>query len=163
MLSWLKRATGFAGLFLWLGWSARLPWGKVPNHSVLRLSWRCNGKEIKIPIPSDPGLPSHMRLPPEQSYKVQMRSYLLRVFVDGRPVLEKRIEPAGWHRDRPLSVFENIPVQPGEHPVKVEFAPEPMAGITDSEGGPWRGRLEFAAGEVWLVTLVEGQWKTRAR
>jgi len=141
-----------------LGGTARLPWGKAPREAILRLSWRSNGQEIRIPLQQEPNLPTHMRLPQEQAYKVQMRSYVLRVAVDGRRLIEKRVEPAGLRHDRPLSVFEELSVAPGPHQLEVEFAPEDLPEKSDG----CRVQLEFRPGKVRLVTLQdEGQWQVK--
>ncbi|MBX3171166.1 MAG: hypothetical protein KF760_27405 [Candidatus Eremiobacteraeota bacterium] len=158
----LRLLFGLFILLLGLGWSARIPWGESPAHATLRLSWRCNGQEIKVPIAQDPNLPAHMRLPPDQAYQVRMRSYLLRVLLDGRPLLEKRIEPAGVRHDRPLSVLEELAVAPGRHRVEVEFRPEPLEGVKENLLPGYQGQLDFGAGRVQLITFQEeGHWQLK--
>jgi len=92
-----------------------------------------------------------------------MRSYLLRVFLDGRSLLEKRVEPAGLRHDRPLSVFEEMAVAPGRHRVEVEFSPEDLkTGVPPLAVPKARLDLEFQAGKVQLVTFQEeGQWQVK--
>ena len=158
-----RRLLGFLALLAGLGWSARLDWGDSPSQSLLRLSWRSNGQEIKIPRVQPSGLPAHMRLPEGQAYDVKLRSYLLRVTIDGKSLLQKRIEPAGIHHDRPLSVFEELPVPAGLHRVQVEFIPESVDGVEPPVIGPaLQVEREFVSGCVLLVTFQEeGQWKVQ--
>lgn len=159
----LRILAGLLSLLVGLGASARLPWGQAPPYGLLRLSWRSNGQEIRTAIAQDPNLPKHMQLPEGQAYKVQMRSYLLRVILDGGLVLEKRVEPAGLRHDRPLSVLEELPVAPGRHRVEVEFSPETLeTGVPAVLVPKARLDLEFQAGKVQLVTFQEeGQWQVK--
>lgn len=159
-----KRLLGFAIMLTLLALSAHLHEGETVTQSMLRLGWICNGQEIKIPLVQDPNLPAHMRLPEDKAFKISLRNYSLRVNLDGKTILEKRVIPGGVHHDRPLSVFEEIVVSPGRHQVEVDFSPEPVAGVTDTiTVEPYRAEIDFAPAAVHLIIFQDGgQWQTKS-
>lgn len=153
---WLASAVGLgvlAGL-------SQLPWGADPKTSLLRLSWRCNGEEIRIPRRQDENLPVHMRLPESQAFDVRIRPYHLLVFLDGQELLRRQLEAPGYHHDRPISVFQEFAVLPGRHRVEVEFLPQAVEGAAPPSGGkPYRASLTFRPGRVTLITQdPQGSW-----
>lgn len=156
----LRRCLAYAlGLGILAGLS-QVPWGATPEGSLLRLSWRSNGEEIRIPRLQNANLPEHMRLPEGQAYDVRIRPYELRVLLDGREVLRQRVESPGYRHDRPLSVFQEFVVAPGQHALEVQFVPQAVAGAAPpSRGTPYRTQLTFQPGQVVLITQdSQGAW-----
>ena len=157
---WARRLLGTSGILLATAWLSQLSCGSTPETGVLRLSWRTNGEEIKIPIHQDPNLPAHMRLPEGQAYDARIRPYRLQLSLDGQPWLDRRIEPPGVRHDRPLSVFQEFVVAPGEHDLEVRFSPEAVEGAPPPQPAePFRIQRNFSAGQVHLITLdAQGAW-----
>lgn len=156
----IRRALMAIGLLLIMVNLGQLSSGRAAEHSMLRLSWRTNGEQIKVAIKQDAQLPAHMRLPEGESYESSVRPYRLQMQLDGTEVLDRRILSAGFRHDRPLSVFEEFSVRPGEHQLVVAFTPETVEGAPPPrETTPYQQKLEFTAGQVKLLTLdVDGAW-----
>ena len=146
---------------LWVvAFLSQLTWGRAPADSLLRLSWRTNGEEVRIPRVQDANLPAHMRLPEDQAYDARIRPYRLQVSLDGREVLDRLIDSPGLRHDRPISVFQEFTVAPGNHALEVNFTPQAVEGAPAPEPTkPYRSKLEFQAGRVALLTLdAESAW-----
>ena len=77
-------------------------------------------------------LPPHMRM--KEICERRHAPFRLVVRLDGETVRDELRKPSGAAGDRPLYVFEDIPVPPGPHRIEVEFREE-------SEGGPRRPPL----------------------
>jgi hypothetical protein len=89
-----------------------------------------------------------MRRPRECTSEVL--AYDLEAVVDGRVVSEKRLTSPGLRADRPLSVEEDLPIPPGEHAVRVTFAPaDPASG---GKVLSFERTVRFERGRVVLVT-----------
>lgn len=150
---WLLTLIGLA----LLGGIQQQPWRHPSSTARLRLSWRTNGQEIKIPRLQDPNLPAHMRLPEGQAFDIKIRPYRLILRVDGQTLLERRVEAAGIRHDRPLSVFEELAIPPGPHDLEVHFFPDDLS----QDDQPFRARWTFGPGRVRLIGLdSEQNWRT---
>lgn len=117
------------GLLLGLSALSHLPYGEQPSHGRLRLSWKTIGETQKLSAaPADPSAPSHMHNP--ESVEERFRDYRLTLTVDGVPTLDRTFSPPGLHRDRPISVFEEVDLPPGEHRIALRYWPVPEDGAT---------------------------------
>ena len=129
-----------------------VPYGRAPEHGVLRLSWKTTGEKIRTAT-KQPGeeVPAHMRA--AENFEEKMRDYQLTVEVDGRPWLDKLMRPPGLHHDRPISVFEEMSLAPGEHQVLLRFWPVP------DEGALWKPEIQrtvsIEAGVIEVLTVEE--------
>jgi hypothetical protein len=91
--------------------------------------------------------------------------FRLRVRIDGETAREALLSPAGASGDRPLYVFEELPVLPGAHRIEVLFREE--RPDTDAPARPARTlaldtTLDLAPRDVALVTLDESGEKLAA-
>jgi ferredoxin len=128
------------------------PQGVDAGHARLRLGWRLAGQTRErcrdLTAVEQAARPVHMRQPRECAREAL--SYELTAAVDGRVVARKVVTPPGLRADRPLSVEEEIDVAPGEHVLRVTFAP------VDATGGgatlALERRVSFAPARVVLVT-----------
>jgi len=148
---------------------------RVPEQSVIRLTWRVRSHRQEACRRLTPeelaALPPHMRR--EEVCEGRLLPYHLRVVLDGRTILEEEVRPAGVRADRPLYVYHEIPVAPGEQRLEVEFVREDVlragtrggdqrpTGTIESEAERGREspavlrferRLMLAAGQVTLLT-----------
>lgn len=132
-----------------VAWCSQVPYGRTPSHGVLRLSWKTVGEKIRVAVAEQGDVPDHMRV--QKDYEEKMRSYRLRAEVDGKVWLDKLMQPPGLHHDRPISVFEELELAPGEHDVVVQFLPEP------AEGATWkpevRKRVAIHRGLIQVISL----------
>lgn len=158
-----KRVVATSLLLLLMAWVAQAPWGAPPRQSLLRLSWRTLGEEIKIPRAQDANLPAHMKLPEADAFDVRIRPYRLLLVVDGVPCLERRIESPGMRHDRPLSVFEEVVVTPGSHAVVLTFRPEDVPGAAPPRPtSPLEKTLSFAPGRIVQIGMdTYGAWQLK--
>jgi hypothetical protein len=126
----------------------------------LRLSWRAAGQRVeacRAPTEDElAGLPPHMR--PREICEGRLLPFRLVVAVDGETVLERTVHPAGARADRPTYVFEEIPLEPGAHRLRVDFTVERPADAPVSEAGDRHlaTEIEAAPGRVVLVTDRDG-------
>lgn len=141
----LLMALGVVGL----SW---VPYGGAPEHGVLRLSWKTTGEKVRTAT-EQPGeeVPAHMRA--AENFEEKMRDYQLTVEVDGRPWLDKLMRPPGLHHDRPISVFEEMHLAPGEHHVLLRFWPVP------DDGALWKPEIQrtvrIQAGAIEVLAVEE--------
>jgi hypothetical protein len=88
-------------------------------------------------------------------------AYDLTAAVDGQVIVRKRVRPPGLRGDRPLSVEEDLRVQPGARAITIRFVPEDPAS-----GGrvlAFDGAVEFERGRVVLVTNDGDRLAARSR
>ncbi|HET9271042.1 MAG TPA: 4Fe-4S binding protein [Vicinamibacterales bacterium] len=142
---------------------ARWPLGTDADHAVLRLGWRLAGQARErcreLTAEELAARPVHMRQARE--CVSEALAYDLTAAVDGRVIVRKRVHPAGLRGDRPLSVEEDLPVQPGARAITIRFVPEDPAS-----GGrvlAFDGALEFERGRVVLVTNDGDRLAARSR
>lgn len=159
-LSTFRRIFGTLVIALGLLGLSHGSWGRVPQQGRVRLSWRTNGEKIKVPRVQDPNLPAHMKLPEGQAFDVYIRPYQLKVLCDGKVQRQLKVVAPGMRHDRPLSVFEEVSLPPGQHTLEVIFDPMEVEGAPSPEPAqPYRVGLEVEAGKVYLLTLDEnGGW-----
>lgn len=127
----------FLSLLLMLGVAvlAQVPQGTPTPNGVLRLNWKTEGEKILIKADANnDNLPAHMRA--QSDFEEKMRDYKLTATVDDKPWLDKLMRPPGFNHDRPISVFEELSLPPGQHKVKVSFLPSP------AEGASWKPEID---------------------
>jgi len=130
------------------------------RQAMLRLSWRARVarvRECREPTQEElRGLPAHMQR--NEICEGRVSPYLLQVSIDDQFIARDTVRPAGARHDRPLYVFREIPLTPGDHRVRVRF--ERLAKVSPEaqpEGTlPPTMRLDVSAraapGDVILVT-----------
>jgi len=160
-----------AGAAVALAGLSRMPYpASGDDQAVLRLSWRIRaeqmGAECRRPSQEElEALPPHMRNP--DACVGSLRPFRLRVRVDGRTVVDDRVRPGGARGDRPVYVFRDVPVTPGERRVHLTFEQEEGPG-RESAGEPGEGEerpegleihrtIRLSPREVALVTLDDGR------
>jgi hypothetical protein len=138
---------------------SRLPFAEAdPVTSVVRLSWRTQGVQIRecrqLTEEELARIPEHMRRTEECVGRVT--DYELVVAVDGALALVDTVSPSGARRDRPVYVFRDLSVSPGPHTVEVTFVPllpPDLDGVDGAEALTWDGTVDLTAGERALITL----------
>lgn len=89
----------------------------------VRLTWRARVPRVeecrRLTQEEQAALPAHMRR--EEVCEGRVASYRLEVHVDGRSVRSATVSGAGARGDRPLYVFERLPLDPGAHDLTVSF------------------------------------------
>jgi hypothetical protein len=136
---------------------SQLPYAPpAAEEAVLRLSWRAVGERVeecrRLSEEERAALPVHMRR--EEVCEGRLLPSHLWVEVGGRVVVDDTVRPAGARGDRPIFVFREVRLPPGEHAVRVRFSREDRGG-----DAPTPPLLELAdtfalgAAEVALVTF----------
>lgn len=176
----IHRAFGFAAAVLA---TTGIVWGSnvrvsphSSRHAVLRLAWRARPERIEVctaaAAEAQANLPAHMRQ--EQLCEGVTASYRLEVFRGGYRAVVETVRGGGLRHDRPLYVFRELAIEPGEVEVSIRFTRiEPLTpgetagGTTESAGARAPGRellqavpmslalerrLHVRPGEVTLVT-----------
>jgi len=138
-------------------WLSALPVGRRSDLAVVRASWRTPGVAIEechsLTEAELAELPAHMRRPEECVGRVA--DYELAIVVDGETLLVDTLGPAGLRNDRPIYVFRDLPVSPGEHSVEVDFAALIPEGYDTGDATVrfvWSGDMTLGAGDIGLVT-----------
>jgi hypothetical protein len=161
----LRRGLGAvvaAGLTLFVVAFSRRPWtAAATEDGELRLAWRFKSERTEAcrrrSAEELAQLPVHMRR--ETVCEPQLRPYLLEVMVDGAPALTDTVRPRGARADRPLGVFERLPLAPGRHDAHVTFR-----GLgPDSGAAPftWTDTFVVSPRQVVVVTLDEREGRLR--
>lgn len=129
-----------------MGVLTRVQYAAEPDRAELRLAWRTLAprvEECRRPMDEEQAeLPVHMRQ--DEICEGRLVSYRLTVAVDGAVRHRSTVDAAGARGDRPLYVFEAIPLTPGRHDVRVVFertdldddAAEPGAGVGEPPSQP---------------------------
>lgn len=144
------------------------------DEARVRLSWRVRAEqagECRRPTEEElEALPPHMRNP--EACVGSLRPFRLRVRVDGRTVVDDRVRPGGARGDRPVYVFREVAVAPGERRLRVTFEQErgpgrgpgaeterdePDAGAEAALRLELREAIRLGPREVALVTLDDGR------
>ena len=172
-MSLLARA---AGIVVAAVVTAGLVWGSTAPltvqddaHGVIRVAWSVRPERIEEcrarTAEELARLPQHMR---QATVCVgQTAEYQLTVRRDGEVVVRQLVRGGGWRRDRPLYVFKEVPVSPGDSSIDVEFARTgiggaPAAGsLRQADVAPahlaYSDRVTVRAGEVVLITYAAEQ------
>lgn len=91
--------------------------------ALLRFSWRARSVLVEecrgLSEEEREALPVHMRR--ERICEGRIAPYRLRIDVDGERAVDTRVRGAGVREDRPIYVFRELRVSPGEHRVRVRF------------------------------------------
>ncbi|HSJ05698.1 MAG TPA: hypothetical protein VK936_03280 [Longimicrobiales bacterium] len=139
-----------------VGAGTRVPWTPSSGEdAVLRLSWRLRGvrvEECRRLTPAElERQPAHMRR--EEVCEGRIEPYRLTVEIDGQRVEDVLVAASGARADRPLYVYREFRLRPGEHSAAVRFAVESgSVGDDDRVALTWSGRAVFRPGRVLLVT-----------
>ena len=147
MMSWSRRLAGIgvaALVLLLLRAGSLTPLRTAPDDAaMLRLSWSARAERIEqCRRLSDAELaerPQHMRL--RWECEGRFARYLLSVSVDGRLLAADTVRGGGLRNDRPIHLFREYAVVPGERRVTVslrridaEVRPDSAADATTAAG-----------------------------
>lgn len=125
---------------------------------LVRLSWRAVGERIeecRVPSAEElAALPPHMRQ--EEICEGHLAPFALEVRLDGEPVVDREVRPAGAREDRPTYVFDEIPAAPGPHELDVLFAVVEGDASTGVPPLQLRATVQVPAKGVVLVTRDDG-------
>jgi len=163
----LGRLVGFALLLSAVSWGlgafAAYPWAaSEPDAAVIRVAFKhVAAFEHEGPVRSKEEiekLPRHMRpTSPERSRTGRRVDTVLRVELDGRPLLAKRYSPGGLRGDGPTFAYEELAVRPGRYVLGVTLADEAGARVGDAPPQRWQliQEVEIAREQALLVELSE--------
>jgi hypothetical protein len=134
----LRRAAGLAlalALTASIAALSRVPYTAAEaDHALIRLSWRTPGayvEECRRPSAEElERLPAHMRR--EEICEGRVLPYRLRVLINGRVIYDEMVRPSGAREDRPLYVYRELPVRPGDYGVEISWEREDVAVFADS-------------------------------
>lgn len=165
-LAALRMAVG-AGLVAAVAAPAHWPIGEPATEAALRLALRTVGTRVEAcrerSAAELAALPAHMRAP--RVCERYALAYRLQAAVDGKPVVDTQVEPAGVRHDRPVGLDVQVPLAPGVHELDVRFAPVPPPEAKDGYPVELQRALEHAhrytlattvaaaAGRIVLITL----------
>jgi len=134
--------------------------------SELRLAWRARSARVEACRRRSPEelaqLPAHMRQ--ELVCERGVAPYRLHVTLGDTTVVDRLVTAAGARADRPLYVFEELPLAPGTYVLRVTFTREggtagDSAAAADPRTAPARLALDtmvtLGAGRAALVTYDE--------
>lgn len=160
-MSWLVRTGGALACLAAAGLlvaGSQLRWQSHPtDEALVRLSWRASSRPVEecrtASAEELAALPVHMRR--ETICERRHAPFRLHVRLDGKPERDVVIEPAGATGDRPLYVFEELPVPPGPHRLSVTFEEERAGERAATQAGALRldASIEIAPDEIALITL----------
>jgi len=126
------------------------------TEGVLRLAWRARPDRVENCVPQSEEvlarLPVHMRQ--AQICEGVSARYRLEVRLDGQVVLDDVVQGGGLRHDRPVYVFRELRVAPGDRAVAVRFVRLAETAHEQPGGVPPELALErtlrFAPGRVVL-------------
>lgn len=115
---------------------SQVPWTPVPGpEAMVRLSWRARGERLEVcrqlSAEELAELPPHMRQ--EQVCEGTTAEYRLRVEVDGEERVDQLVQGSGEVQVRPLYVYRELVLPPGEHTVRVEVERAARHSAGDAE------------------------------
>ena len=135
------------------------------DSGLVRLAWRTVGERVRSCRKLTPEelekIPSHMRRTEECS-SVTL-PYRLTVEIGNRQVGNLMVRAAGARQDRPMFVFQEYPVAPGEHGLRIKYerAENPPPGAEAVGETPPELELDttvrVAAREIVVVTYDADQ------
>jgi hypothetical protein len=135
------------------------------DTAELRLAWRARSARIdacrRRTADELARLPVHMRQ--ELVCERRVAPYRLTVTLDDSAIVDRAVVAAGARADRPLYVFEEIPLEPGTYALRVAFTrqddPAADTAAADPRAAPRRLTLDTTvmvpAGRAVLVTYDE--------
>ncbi|MBI4537892.1 MAG: hypothetical protein HY704_00095 [Gemmatimonadetes bacterium] len=128
-----------------IGALSRVPYDAVAGDGALiRLSWRFRNEPEtecrRLPPEELAKLPIHMRQAEECAGKVA--PFLLTVTLDGAAVAHDTVRPHGARADRPLYVYREFQVEPGEHALHVAFLELDVARVAQGRSPEARAAEE---------------------
>lgn len=134
-------------------------------RAVVRLSWRVLGRQIRECRRLSPEelqeLPAHMRR--EEVCEGRVAPYMLNVLVDGALADSGLVRASGARQDRPIYVFRELSVEPGEHRLEISFVSQgPTAREPVDSAGP-RPLPANTAGTVRTADAAPEQLRLDAR
>lgn len=155
-------AVAVAALTLGLRWASAVPVAPdADDRGLLRVAFRARPERIEVCRDRTPeelaGVPAHMRQ--ARVCDGVSATYRLEVELDERVVVAEVVHGGGLRRDRPIYVFREVPLPPGEVEIDVRFArrepapPAPPGAVPDSL--TLERRLHVAPRQVVLVTYDE--------
>lgn len=157
-----RLAASAVGLIL-LSQGSQILHGAANTQASLCLTWSAVGAQIDSQtLPTNvENLPVHMR-PSESAGRERVAvEYRLTVRVDGREILDEKISASGMRHDRPLCVWRQLELGPGQHRVQIDFSPQ--AQVTAEEAlktAHFDSSMTFEAGKIRFVRLIaQPQWK----
>jgi hypothetical protein len=112
---------------------SQVSWTPEPGpEAMVRLSWRARGERVEVcrdlSAEELAQLPQHMRR--ERICEGTTAEYRLRVGVDGDRLVDERVQGSGEVQTRPLFVYRELVLAPGEHRLEVELE---RVGTTEAE------------------------------
>ena len=122
---WIALQLGAGGLMVFLvaALSRVALAGEKGNGAILRLSWQARAERIETcrhaTAEELANLPPHMRQ--EVICDRGLTPYRLTLRLDQREVLSRVFQGKGARQDRPISVYEEVPIPPGTHLFEVRF------------------------------------------
>jgi hypothetical protein len=149
------------------------------DRAELRLAWRARVPTVeecrRLTEVEQAELPVHMRR--DMVCEGRVASYRLDVVVDGDRRHRSTVSGAGARGDRPLYVFESLPLEPGRHDIRVEFnrlgedgegerptdGAERASELTIPDRLRWSGSVEVEGRDVVLVTYAAERRRLETR
>lgn len=136
--AWPRRIAGVlvaAGALLILRAGSLTPLRAAPDGTaMLRLSWSARPERIeqcrRLTDAELAALPQHMRL--RWECEGRFARYLVRVAVDGRVLAADTVRGGGLRNDRPMHLFREFALSPGERRVTVTLRRIDAAVLPDS-------------------------------
>ena len=137
----LGRVMGIAAALLVTGgiaWASAVRMTSSPAVAVLRLAWTARPERIEDCRPQSEEqlakLPAHMR----QAVVCEgiTATYRLEVRRDGALIADQTVRGGGLRHDRPLYVFRDIPLPPGDAAIRVRFVRVDSTAARASSGTP---------------------------
>jgi hypothetical protein len=127
--------------------------GTNPEHAVLRLSWIHVGEKIsKVLTQAElDDLPIHMR-PQDGVLESESIPYVLEVSIDQEQLDKEIVNGAGLQGDRPMHVFKDYVVSPGEHSIEITFQPDHE--VPDAIRYQLKDTVNFERGQIRTIGLI---------
>jgi len=103
---------------------SQLPYTPNPGpEALLRLSWRARGERVEtcreLSAEEQQNLPRHMRQ--QRTCEGTTAEYRLQVVIDGERRVDGPVQGSGEVQLRPLYVYRELALPPGEHRLEVTF------------------------------------------
>jgi hypothetical protein len=110
--------------------------GDAPQHALLRLDWRLRGEEagdcLRPRAEDLARLPLHMQNP--DACVGSLPPYRLRLWIDDVSYLDEIVTGGGAREDRPLTVYRDMPLEPGRRRIRAAFVREALSDADATDG-----------------------------